>query len=234
MNFALQPLRAGLVGFVDHEDVGDLHDAGLDGLHIVAHARHQHHHGHLRHARDLDFVLAHAHGFDEDEVFAGGIQQRGQVRGGARQSADRAARGHGADEDARIGVVPQHADAVAQNGAAGTPAGGVDGDDAHGAALPAQLARQGIHQRALARARRAGDPDHHAHGRRAAAARAEPASARGSRFSIPVAARASARASPSAILRAQCVHQLFRSCRAITRRWISLVPSPMVHSFTSR
>ena len=29
-------------------------------------------------------------------------------------------------------------------------------------------------------------------------------------------------------------HQLFRSCRAITSRWISLVPSPMVQSFTSR
>ena len=28
--------------------------------------------------------------------------------------------------------------------------------------------------------------------------------------------------------------QLFRSCRAITRRWISLVPSPMVQSLTSR
>jgi hypothetical protein len=26
----------------------------------------------------------------------------------------------------------------------------------------------------------------------------------------------------------------FRSCLAITRRWISLVPSPMVQSFTSR
>ena len=28
--------------------------------------------------------------------------------------------------------------------------------------------------------------------------------------------------------------QSFNICRAITSRWISLVPSPMVHSFTSR
>ena len=30
------------------------------------------------------------------------------------------------------------------------------------------------------------------------------------------------------------IHQLFSNCRAITRRWISLVPSPMVQSLTSR
>ena len=30
------------------------------------------------------------------------------------------------------------------------------------------------------------------------------------------------------------IHQSFSSWRAITRRWISLVPSPMVQSFTSR
>ena len=32
----------------------------------------------------------------------------------------------------------------------------------------------------------------------------------------------------------QRAHQLLSNCRAITIRWISLVPSPMVHSFTSR
>ncbi len=31
-----------------------------------------------------------------------------------------------------------------------------------------------------------------------------------------------------------CKSQSFNNCRAITSRWISLVPSPMVHSFTSR
>jgi hypothetical protein len=29
-------------------------------------------------------------------------------------------------------------------------------------------------------------------------------------------------------------HESFNNWRAITSRWISLVPSPMVHSFTSR
>ena len=52
-------------------------------------------------ARDLDFVLAHADGFDQHYVRARGVEQRHQIRGGARQSAQRAARGHRADEDAR-------------------------------------------------------------------------------------------------------------------------------------
>ncbi len=38
LEFALHAFRAGLVGFIDDEDVGDFHDAGFDGLHIVAHA----------------------------------------------------------------------------------------------------------------------------------------------------------------------------------------------------
>ena len=79
---------------------------------------------------DLDFVLTHADGFDEHVVFAGGVHQQRQVGGGARQAAEAAARGHGADEDAGVGVVLLHADAVAQNGAAGDAAGGIDRDDA--------------------------------------------------------------------------------------------------------
>ena len=60
VEFALHAVGAGLVGLVDHEDVGDLHDAGLDRLDVVAHAGHQHHDGDLRDAGDFHFVLAHA------------------------------------------------------------------------------------------------------------------------------------------------------------------------------
>ena len=58
MEFQLHAVGAGLIGLVDHEDVGDLHDAGLDRLHVVTHAGDQHDDGHLRDAGDLDFVLA--------------------------------------------------------------------------------------------------------------------------------------------------------------------------------
>jgi hypothetical protein len=39
LNFALHSFRSGLVGFVDGEDVRDLHDACLDGLNVVSHSR---------------------------------------------------------------------------------------------------------------------------------------------------------------------------------------------------
>ena len=203
----------GMVGLVDDEHVGDLHDPGLDRLDIVAHAGHQHHHGHLRQAGDLDFVLPDADGLDEHVVLARGVQQQRQVGGGARQAAGHAARRHRADEDAGIGVVLLHADAVAQDRAAGDAAAGVHRDDRDGLPCGAQHARQRVDQRALARAGRAGDADHPGV---AGAAPARAAASQGFRIAIfdAVAARASARASPSRIFRAHS----FISSSAIAAR----------------
>ena len=50
-----------------------------------------------------------------------------------------------------------HADAVAQNRPARVGARGIDSNDANGAAFLAVVARELVHQRALARARRAGE-----------------------------------------------------------------------------
>ncbi len=55
VDFALDAVGAGMVGFVDHEDVGDLHDAGFDRLDVVAHAGHEHHH---RHRRELAISIS--------------------------------------------------------------------------------------------------------------------------------------------------------------------------------
>jgi len=55
----------------------------------------------------------------------------------------------------------EHPYAVAQDGAARAPAGGVHRDDSGRAALAAQFARQRIHQRALTRAGRPRNADHH-------------------------------------------------------------------------
>ena len=68
LKFQFHAVGARLVGLVDHEDVGNLHDAGLDGLDIVAHARHQHDHRDLCQVGDLHFVLSHAYRFDDDVV----------------------------------------------------------------------------------------------------------------------------------------------------------------------
>src|SRR5450759_1295409 len=104
---------AGVIGLVDDEDIGDLHDAGFDGLDIVAHAGDEDDDGDLGEGGDLDFVLADADGFDDDVIPAGGVHEAGEIGGGSGEAAHGAAGGHGADEDSRVGVVLLHADAIA-------------------------------------------------------------------------------------------------------------------------
>ena len=77
-----------------------------------------------------------------------------------REPAERAARGHRADEDSGVERVGLHANAIAEHGPPGERAGGIDRHDPdHGVGRP-QSCRQPIHHRRLARSRRAGDADH--------------------------------------------------------------------------
>ena len=69
------------------------------------------------------------------------------------------ARGHRADEDAAVGVEIDHADAIAEDGAAGERRGRIDGDDSDALLLRAVVLRQRRHERRLAGAGRAGDAD---------------------------------------------------------------------------
>ena len=152
-----RPVRSLAIRLVHDEDVGDLHDPGLERLDLVAGARHQHDDRDVGGADDVHFVLAHADRFDEDDVLAGGVEDERGVGGRARQPAEVAARRHAADEDAGVGDVRLHADAVAEDRAAGVRAGRIDRDDADGLARSAELRDQAIDQRALAGAGRAGD-----------------------------------------------------------------------------
>ena len=68
-------LRARQIRLIDGKHVGDFHDTGLDGLHVVTQPGHQHDHGHIGQARDLHFVLSDAHGLDHDDIAPRGIQQ---------------------------------------------------------------------------------------------------------------------------------------------------------------
>jgi hypothetical protein len=84
-NLALDPIGALAIAFIDHEDIGDFHDPGLDRLHIIAHAGHKNYDGDIRQPYNVDFVLPDANRFDHDQVAARGIEHRGSIRGGARQ-----------------------------------------------------------------------------------------------------------------------------------------------------
>ena len=122
------PVGALAVGLVDDEDVGDLHDAGLERLHLVAGAGHQRDDRDVGGADDVHFVLADADRLDDDDVLAGGVEDERGVAGGARQAAEVAARRHAADEHAGVGGVRLHAHAIAEHGAAAERAGRIDGD----------------------------------------------------------------------------------------------------------
>ncbi len=143
------------IGLVDDEDVGDLHDAGLEGLHLVAGARHDGHDRHVRRPDDVHLVLADADGLDQHDVEARGVEHRRGFSGRPREPAEVPARRHAADEDALVLGVRLHAHAVAEHGPAAVRAGRIDREHAHRATARAQLGRD-ADRRACSCRRRAG------------------------------------------------------------------------------
>ena len=147
------------IGLVDHEHVGDLEDAGLDGLDLVAEPGHGDDDRGLRLRHDVDLVLPDADGLDDDDVEAHGVEHGDHVAGRARQAAEVAARGERADEDAVVGGVALHADAIAEDGAAGERRRRIDGDDADALASFAVVVDERVDDGRLARAGVAGDAE---------------------------------------------------------------------------
>ena len=131
---AIVRFGVGPVALADDVDVGDLEDAGLDRLDVVAEAGRRDDHRGVRRARDVDLVLAHADGLDHHDVEAGGVEHVDRFERAARKPAQRAARRHAAHEHAGVAAELAHADAVAEDRAAGERARRIDGDDRHLAA----------------------------------------------------------------------------------------------------
>src|SRR3954454_19320906 len=107
------------VGFVDHEDIGDLHQAGLVRLYGVAPTRVDDDDGGVCLAGDLHLYLPDADGLDEHPLTADRVEQPDRFRRRQRQSTEMTAGRHRADEDTCVGGVVLHAYAVAEDGAAG-------------------------------------------------------------------------------------------------------------------
>ena len=120
---------------------------------------HNRHDRHVGRAHDVDFVLADADGLDQHDVLAGGVEHQRCVARGAGETAEMPARRHAADEHAGVARVRLHPHPIAQHGAAGERAGGIDRDDADGAGPSAAARRQAIDERALPGAWRSGDAD---------------------------------------------------------------------------
>jgi hypothetical protein len=159
VELAGRPLGAGPVALVDDDHVGDFEQAGLDGLDLVAHLGRLDHDGGIGRGGYFDLALARPHRLDEHDVEADRIEDRGRGRRGRRETAGVPARCHRPDEDVGIRGIGLHPDSVAEDRAACYGAGRIDGHDRHRPAGAPELGDQRRHERALARAWRAGDPD---------------------------------------------------------------------------
>ena len=151
--------RVGAIALGDGMDVGNFENARLDRLNLIAQPRRRDDDHRVRRLNDIDLVLADADSLDEDNIEPAGIENIDDVMGGAGKSAERAARGQAADEHSGVAGQLQHADPVAEDGAAGERAGRIDGDDADGASGEAQPLRQRPHHRRLAGPGDAGQAD---------------------------------------------------------------------------
>ena len=152
----------------------------------------------------------------------GGAEEAGERGAGARQSAGCAARRHGPDEDAGIRVVALHPHTVAEYRAARAR---LEGSTAMIATVFPRRRISAVSASTSELLPAPGGPVTPTISPSPSGADARNSRASGAPFSTCVARRASSRV---------VNHQSFSNWRAITRRWISLVPSPIVQSFTSR
>ncbi len=150
-------VRTGPIRLVHDQQVGDLDDAGLDGLNVVARSRNGQQTNGVDDAHHVDLLLTHAHRLHQDHVEAHRIEHADDATRGTRQSARLAAIRHASDEDTRVEIVLAHANAIAEDRAAGIWAGRIDRDDGNTRHSLSIGRGERRHQRALACARRPGE-----------------------------------------------------------------------------
>src|SRR5450759_3092232 len=100
------------VGLVDHKDIADFQYSRLDGLDVVTEARHHNHHRSMRHAGNIDLILADPYGLDYDNVHSHGVKNIDDVAGRAGHSPQLAAGRHTPDKYPCVLGMAVHADAV--------------------------------------------------------------------------------------------------------------------------
>ncbi len=128
-------LGPALVGLVEHHEVREVQHVDLLELAGGTVFRRHHIHGEIHQVRDLAVALADARGLHDHQVVALGLGHGDAGHQGlAGGAVGRAARGEAPHEDpvAQLRMVEGvHADAVAQQGAAGLALGGVHAEHGH-------------------------------------------------------------------------------------------------------
>ena len=209
--------RAGAVRLVHDEEVGDLEEARLGGLHRVAPARGDDDDGGVGGRGDLELDLADPDGLDEHELEADRAEHRERVGDRDREAAEVAPRRERADEHARVEGVVLHPDAVAEDRPAAERRRRVDAQHAELADVRAVRRRSARAMPVTSRSVSvdlpapggAGDPDRE-RARRRPRRRRDARARRAASFSTALSSLASATRSP----RARGGEQLGRGLRA--------------------
>ena len=149
------------VGLVDRDDVGDLEDALLDALQLVARPREREEQEGVDHAGDRDLRLADADGLDEDDVEACRLQDRHGLARGPRDTAEGPGRGGRADVRVAVDRQRGHPRLVTQDRAAGADAGRVDREHADLVPATGQVRAERLDRGGLADPGHARDADPH-------------------------------------------------------------------------
>lgn len=143
----------------DDEDVRQFHDAALDALQVVPGPRDEQEHEDVHHGAHRGFRLAHADGFNEDDIEARGFaRDHGFTRFPGHAAQGASGRGR-ADEGVFFPGELFHTGFVPHDGTSGDGGGGVDGKDGHFEAFSAQVGAEGLDEGGFARSRNARDAD---------------------------------------------------------------------------
>ena len=148
-------LRARVVHLVHDDHVRDLHDPGLQRLHGVARAGHQHEEDDVGDADHLDLALARPDGLEEDDVLPGRVHEQQRLERRLGEPAEVPTRPHRADVDGRVEEVVGETDPVAQERPTGEGARRVDRDDADRAPCGPHLDDERADERVTCRRRAA-------------------------------------------------------------------------------
>ncbi len=149
------------VRLVHGDDVGELQDALLDALELVAGAGQGEQQEAVDHARDGGLGLADADGLHQHHVVAGRLHHHHRLAGGTGHPAERARGGRGADERGRVDGELLHPGLVAQDGAARAAGGRVDGEHRDPVAEAGEHGAERLDEGGLAHPRHPGDADPH-------------------------------------------------------------------------
>ena len=147
------------VGFVDHHEIRELHDALLHGLQVIAGVRQLQQQEKIGHAGDGRLGLADADRLDEHDIVARCLADQHRLTRAFSDAAQGPRRRRRTDVRARVGREPIHARLVAEDRAAGESRRRVDREHRDAVAALHEEHAERLDEGRLTDARHTGDAD---------------------------------------------------------------------------